>query len=123
MSDTAIRVKHNPCIAKTILEDSRLSWKAKGLYTYLISQPDGWEVAISDLVNQSADGRDSVYTGLNELIKYGCIKCECIHENDRIKRREYVVYEMPYEDKTPLTDFPEEEQQLIAGKTNKKEEE
>jgi hypothetical protein len=122
MSDTAIRTKHNPCIAKTVLEDTRLSWKAKGLYTYLIYQPDGWQVSISDLVNQSADGRDSVYAALNELIKYGCIKCECIRENGRIKRWEYTVYEIPYEDETPVQENPEE-QQLTTGKTNEKEEE
>jgi hypothetical protein len=77
---------------------------------------------ISDLVNRSTDGRDSVYTGLNELIKYKYIKRECIRENGRIKRWEYTVYEIPYEDETPVQENPEE-QQLTTGKTNEKEEE
>ncbi|AEE97703.1 hypothetical protein [Mahella australiensis] len=123
-SNTIIRVKHdasNPYVIvnKTIFTDNRLSWKAKGLHAYLMSRPDDWKVMISDLINQSTDGRDSVYSGLNELIKYKYVKRERIYVNGRIGRWEYTVYEVPevpYEDENLLPENPEiEKSDLLPG--------
>jgi hypothetical protein len=120
-NNTIIRVKHdasNPYVIvnKTIFTDNRLSWKAKGLHAYLMSRPDDWKIMISDLINQSTDGRDSVYSGLNELIKYKYVKRERIYVNGRIGRWEYTVYEVPYEDENLLPGNPEiEEPDLLPG--------
>jgi hypothetical protein len=120
-SNTIIRVKHdasNPYVIvnKTIFTDNRLSWKAKGLHAYLMSRPDDWKVMISDLINQSTDGRDSVYSGLNELIKYKYVKRERIYVNGRIGRWEYTVYEVPYEEENLLPENPEiEKTDLLPG--------
>jgi hypothetical protein len=111
-NSTIIRVKHDACnpyviINKTIFTDERLSWKAKGLHAYLMSRPDDWKVMVSDLINQSTDGRDSVYSGLNELIKYKYIKRERVYANGRIEHWEYTVYEVPYEEENLLPENPE----------------
>lgn len=53
------------------LQDINLSWKAKGLITYIMSLPDDWQLNISDLKNRSKDGRDSTANGVNELIESG----------------------------------------------------
>jgi hypothetical protein len=60
-------------ISKVPLEDSRLSWKARGIHAYLLSKPDNWEVMVSQLVNEGPDGKESVLSGLKELEKYGYI--------------------------------------------------
>lgn len=54
--------------------DDRLSWRAKGLHTYLVSRPDGWEFNVSDLRNRAKDGRDAVYAGLRELEEFGYLR-------------------------------------------------
>lgn len=56
-----------------ICSDPRLSWKAKGIYTYLLSRPHGWEMRLADLVNRSKDGRESTVAGLRELEDAGLI--------------------------------------------------
>lgn len=56
------------------LENKQLSWKAKGLLTYLMSKPPNWEVKLWQLKEASKDGRDSTDAGLKELIEHGYIK-------------------------------------------------
>ena len=58
-------------ISKIPLEDSRLSWKARGLLSYLLSKPDNWTVIVKYLISQAPDGRASVMAGLHELREAG----------------------------------------------------
>lgn len=61
--------KNNPYVIlnKGFLEDARLSAKAKGILSYLLSRPDGWKVRLEQLITVFADGRDSIKSGLKEL--------------------------------------------------------
>ena len=61
-------------ISKVPLEDGRLSWKARGLLSYLLSKPDNWTVVVAHLVKEAPDGRDSVRAGLRELEDAGYIR-------------------------------------------------
>ncbi|MFO7295997.1 MAG: hypothetical protein C0P72_008235 [Clostridia bacterium] len=92
-----IKNRNNPYVVinKSIFNDKRLSWKAKGLMGYFLSKPDDWKITISDLIKQSKDGRDSVYSGLAELKKYGYLQEVAYRQGKRIVRREYKVYEAP----------------------------
>lgn len=58
----------------TCIRDERLSLKAKGLHTYLMSLPSGWKLYKSELVHHSTDGIDSVNSALKELIKFGYVE-------------------------------------------------
>lgn len=63
--------KNYVVINKTAFEDKSLSFKAKGIFGYLMSKPDNWTTNIKDLQKNSADGRDSIYAGLKELREHG----------------------------------------------------
>ena len=67
-------------VDNTALEDSRLSWKAKAIITYIVGKPIGWKCRISDLVKKSKDGKGSVQSAIKELKKYGY--AELIVERD-----------------------------------------
>jgi len=58
-------------VANGVLTDSRLTAKAKGLYAYLYSKPDGWDFAIDRIALEMADGRKSINAGLQELESFG----------------------------------------------------
>lgn len=79
------------------LSDDRMSWKAKGLLTYLLSKPDNWQVRVTDLIKRSPDGKTAVYSGLNELKKIGYLEKYPVYENGKIKHWESVIYETPIE--------------------------
>ena len=106
---TIIRVaknKDNPYVMmnKTGLNDSRLSFKAKGILAYLLSKPDNWKVMVVDLIKVSTDGQRAIYSGLKELETYGYMKRKRVYRIDEntgrnvIDRWEMIVYETPFDD-------------------------
>ena len=49
------------------LQDKRLSLKAKGLLSYMLSLPDDWDYSLKGLTVGCKDGLDSVRTAVLEL--------------------------------------------------------
>lgn len=98
------------------LSDERLTWKAKGILSYLLSKPSNWKVYISDLIKRSKDGRDAVYSAMKELEGAGYIERRQIRdEQERVEGIETIVYERPLVDycyaenpdtEEPLTENP-----------------
>ncbi|MCP4648745.1 MAG: hypothetical protein GY853_01515 [PVC group bacterium] len=82
------------------IEDSNLSWKAKGIHTYLISRPPDWKAWRTDLINKSKDGKDSVSSAIKELKEFGYLYNYTIKgSNGRFLSNGYYVLETPVLDK------------------------
>ncbi|MCD7854437.1 MAG: helix-turn-helix domain-containing protein [Clostridiales bacterium] len=82
------------------LQDRRLSYKAKGLLSFMLSVSDNWEYTIKGLATMSKDGVDSVATALKELEGCGYVdRRRNRNEKGQVTDTEYIVYEMPI-DKT-----------------------
>lgn len=54
-------------VPNNVLNDDRLSFKAKGLFAYIQSKPSGWDFNGRRVAKDSKDGYKSVYAGLKEL--------------------------------------------------------
>jgi hypothetical protein len=81
-------------ISDSMLRDKSLSWKARGLLSYILSNYDDWSISISHLTNQAPDGKDSVRSAIDELIEAGYLKREQQrNEKGRITGIEYTVIE------------------------------
>ena len=97
-------------IDKRPLSDERLSWKAKGLWAYLMSKPPDWKVYTGDLMKRSTDGDHSIRGAIKELIKYGYAERKSIRgEDGKISRWDFYVYEEPntkIAETKPDVDFP-----------------
>lgn len=109
---TIVRVvknKDNPYVMlnKFFLDcEPKLSWKAKGILTYLLSKPDDWTIMVCDLIKKSADGKDAVYAGLKELQKFRYMDYQKVRdEKGRIIKHEYLIFETPYPE-NPEVDAP-----------------
>ena len=52
-----VKNKDNPyvMIDRRPVDNPTLSFKAKGILTYLLSRPDGWEVSVADLINSGSE--------------------------------------------------------------------
>jgi hypothetical protein len=61
-------------IPNNILNDSNLSWKAKGIWGYIQSKPDDWDFSSERMSNDSLDGKDGTSSGLKELVVAGYLK-------------------------------------------------
>lgn len=68
-----VKNKENPyfLLNRTAANDDRLSYKAIGIHTYLMSKPDSWQANEEDIIKRHTDGRSSVRSGIAELRKYG----------------------------------------------------
>lgn len=55
------------------LRDKALSAKAKGIFAYLLSLPENWQIRKSELQTHFTEGRDSINKGFKELVKKGYI--------------------------------------------------
>lgn len=70
----AKRQKNFTVMANNVIYDSRLSYRALGLLTYLLSKPDGWETDSERLSEGRKEGRDAIRTAMTELKKAGYLK-------------------------------------------------
>lgn len=89
------------------LRDERLSLKAKGLLSMLLSLPDDWEISIRGLASIVTDGVGAVQTGINELIDAGYIVRRRQHaESGAFAGFEYIIHEIPPCTENPYTANP-----------------
>jgi hypothetical protein len=89
--------KDNPfvMIDRRPIENPVLSWRAKGILTYLISRPDNWIVRLGDLVKRSPDGVYAVRSALKELTNAGHLTRKEERENGKFKQYVLLVHEVP----------------------------
>lgn len=81
---------------KSISEDIRLTFEARGLLIYLLGKPDNWQTNLTHLATQSPAGRNKIARMLNELKEIGYITQH--QERDargKMLPSTYVVYEIP----------------------------
>ncbi|MEQ7088987.1 helix-turn-helix domain-containing protein [Enterococcus gallinarum] len=115
---------HFTILSNEVLRDSRLSYKARGLLAYMLSFSEDWIFYKKKLIDDSKrDGRDSVNTGLKELINYGyLIKEQKRNSDGRFDTNEWVLCETPQTD-YPLTENPSTDNPQLRKNKFKKEEE
>ncbi|MGE7922348.1 DnaD domain-containing protein [Viridibacillus arvi] len=99
---------------RTALNDTRLSWKAKGIIAYMLSMPDDWVFYFDELVKHSTDGKASFRAGFDELKKCGYVERKACRRGQRISHWETIVHEVP-QDNSLLTDFQEVEKQEVEN--------
>lgn len=88
------------------LRDKRLSLKAKGLLSVILSLPEGWDYTISGLAVICDTGRDAIRAAIGELEKAGYITRRQINQGGKFGANQYIIREVPAEVQQPLSDFP-----------------
>ena len=92
-------------------KEKKMSLKAKGLLSLMLSLPDDWNYSISGLVTLSKDGKDSVMSALSELEKFGYLARErVVNDKGQFAGVEYNIFEEPQKEK-PTADKQNEEKQ------------
>jgi len=89
VSDYAVIAKHH-------LKNRALSYKAKGLMTFMLSVPDDWDYSMAGLAVLASDGIDGVRSGIRELEKHGYLTRRRICDvSGKLGDIEYTVHEVP----------------------------
>ena len=92
----AARRRQFVIVDQRAIEDSRLSWAARGLLAYLLSRPDDWRVLMNDLKKRGDLRRDGIYKLLRELRTAGYVSFEATRDSSgRMRGGTYIVSEIP----------------------------
>ena len=102
---TVIRVNKNKnytCMSNAHLRDKRLSLKAKGLLSMVLTLPDAWKYSIRGLASICKESAGCISTVLNELEEAGYLeRSQLRDESGRLSEMEYIFSETPNKDNSP----------------------
>ena len=78
------------------LKNRKLSLKAVGIMSKILSLPDDWDYTLRGLSKLTSDGIDSVRAAIRELEAAGYIvRSQSRDAHGRLSKNEYTVYEIP----------------------------
>jgi len=78
------------------LKDKRLSMKAKGLLSMMLSFSDDWQYSLQGLVAVSKEGLTAIRAMIQELEDNGyLVRRRLRNEHGRLASVEYDIYEVP----------------------------
>lgn len=111
------------------LKDRRLSNKAKGLLSVMLSLPEDWDYSIEGLTTLSNDGESGIKAQIKELEEFNYLKRYRVRDaKGKIIDMNYEVFEKPLVENPPVGKPPVENQgqysiEEIEELNNKKEKE
>lgn len=89
-----------------LLNDSKISLKAKGLYGFMQSKPDNWEFSINGLKAELKEADDAIRSGLKELEIFGWLTRESFQNGKGQWDCDYTLNIFPIENNKVLTKKP-----------------
>ena len=112
------KTKNYTVIGNYHFREKKMSLKAKGLLSLMLSLPEDWNFSAEGLATLSKDGRDGVNAALKELEKFGYLeRKQLFSKAGKFTGYEYIVHEKPSTEK-PSTENPT---QLNTKELNTKE--
>jgi hypothetical protein len=103
-------------VPNELLNNSEISFKAKGLFCFIQSKPDGWKFSVEKIALQSKEAKTSIAEGLKELEKYGFL----VREKKQNGNGFTVDYHLFFEPElaNPIADFQPLEIQSFENPTS-----
>ena len=88
------------------LRNNKLSLKAKGLLSQMLSLPEEWDYTLSGLAAINKESKDAIRSAVVELEQAGYIQRRQTTDADgKFAGNEYIIHEEPLS-VSPLSDFP-----------------
>lgn len=107
-------------ISNNEVQDKRLSWKARGIFSYLWSMPDNWDFYETEVAKHAPDGRDSLRSGLMELEEHGYLKRERVRNKGQFGGTAWIITDNPTpkaENQTPMLENPTQGSPMLENPT------
>jgi len=104
----------------TFLKDDKLSWKAKGLFAYILSLPEDWKIYLNELQTHATDGETSLRSAIKELTDNGYIVQKRL-KDDKGRWASYVyqIIENPFVENLNVDNLDMENQVLLNTNNTK----
>jgi len=78
------------------LRDKNLTFKAKGMLSFMLSLPDDWDYSLNGLCSVSKEGITSIRNALHELEEYKYLERKRVQNSKGCFDYDYYIYEQPY---------------------------
>ena len=105
-----VKTKNYTMMSNQHLKDKRLTLKAKGLMSVMLSLPENWDYTLRGLSAISKEGVDAVSEAVKELERSGyVIRNRKRDERGRLSGTEYLIYEDCHMNSQPAQDAPKPE--------------
>ena len=110
-------------IDKTGVDDSKLSWSATGLLTYLIGRPSDWKINITHLSGVKLDGERATRGALLELREADYCHYFEIRKKGKVVETIYLVFEIPISYEEAIKNYIDlkDDEQILYKEVKKKE--
>lgn len=96
-------------------KEKRMSLKAKGLLSLMLSLPDTWNYSVSGLTALSKDGKDSVMSALAELEEFGYLKrTRLTNSKGQFSGVQYDIFEQPQQE-DPIAEKPNQDKENMEN--------
>ena len=95
-----IKTKDYTTICNRIFKNARLSLKAKGLLSLILSLSTHWNLSVVGLTKICKEGRVAINNTIKELIEEGYIQREQMRKDNKFDGYKYIVFESPQSPKT-----------------------
>ena len=107
------------------LRDKRLSLKAKGLLSQMLSLPEDWDYTLTGLSTINRESKDAIRSAIQELEKCGYIeRRQTTDKQGKFSGNEYVIHEFPAEteesETEPLSASPSSENPTTGNPSSEK---
>ena len=97
-------------VPATVLENPDLSLRAKGLFAFLQSKPDGWRFSIERISRVTKEGREAIRGAIRELEEAGfLIRIPTKDKEGKFKGYDYILVENPQESPAEFKENPSSE--------------
>lgn len=93
-------------VPNQILRDSRLSWGARGLMGFIVSQRAGYSISREELIAASPMGRDGLKSLLDELCGFGYLEISQTREGGKFGASVMIAKLPTVSHSEPLTGLP-----------------
>lgn len=82
-------------ISNSVIRDTRLSYRARGVLLDILSRPDNWRVSADSLARSGSEGRHAILTALKELREVGYMRTERLRKDNGQFETVSIVYDTP----------------------------
>lgn len=103
-------------VPNALLNNTELTFRAKGVYAYIQSKPDGWEFSAERISAQTKEGLTAVRMALRELEDIGYLRRNKQRSKMGHLCYEYQLFDTPTGDE-PTSDFPTLENPTLENPT------
>ena len=87
--------KNYTVMANYHLRDKELSFKAKGLLSYMLSLPEDWDYSLNGLASLNKEGIKAIKNIITELKEHGYLKIMKLREENGQYKYDYLIREIP----------------------------